>query len=631
MDVKPAGCDTAPTFTNMSKGDALRSFVAETLAAATREILAVVERTVAGYEKEASGFREEIDRQRRQLEARTRKTGLEDAEEEVCDHLEDLNNKSDSRFISFCGQRMKLDEPHVGELENCVAFRICILDHSHSDETSHSEWKEVQCPRGLQEAEFLDLLRSSFPQMDGDKRFDVFTTDGNKTLHPLKLKTLSPEEIHRSLWSAGLMTSPLYIKLKASEEQMWLPRKDNKSEDCLSTFDMLVTSDDPEQSSTPGLPLDGSRTDVLSNCAESSEDMEADDGAAESRDTGFDEVSGTDGNWKPDKCQDEQQARKQKCKMITGRNPELFVRTLNVPKSNAAFDRKVCGFLQKSGNELIKHPWTQVDDPGSVSGESSEPVEALKDHLRSRHICEESLSVQSHEAGKPHRRSTCCEVFDLKGQLEEHLRMHSGRKTYCCSLCGKSLSDRKSLSRHKLVHSGERPHSCPACGKRFKLISTLQEHEKIHTVRERTYLCDVCCKMFVTSNQLEIHMRTHTKEKPYHCGECGKGFTTRGPLTIHMRIHTGETPYRCPECGWSFKRKTHLDNHLRIHSGQKPYVCGVCGKACARKTYLTVHMRTHNGERPYQCPVCDKAFTQSHRLKTHMKSHQVAEDTTTPD
>lgn len=52
----------------MSKADTLRGFVTERLAAASREILAAVERLIVGYEEDASGFRQEIDRQRRQLE-----------------------------------------------------------------------------------------------------------------------------------------------------------------------------------------------------------------------------------------------------------------------------------------------------------------------------------------------------------------------------------------------------------------------------------------------------------------------------------------------------------------------------------------------------------------------------------
>lgn len=52
----------------MSKGEILRGFVTERLAAAAQEILEAVDRVVAGYEEEAAGFRQEIERQRRQLE-----------------------------------------------------------------------------------------------------------------------------------------------------------------------------------------------------------------------------------------------------------------------------------------------------------------------------------------------------------------------------------------------------------------------------------------------------------------------------------------------------------------------------------------------------------------------------------
>lgn len=322
---------------------------------------------------------------------------------------------------------------------------------------------------------------------------------------------------------------------------------------------------------------------------------------------------------------------------------------VTVETSSSVLSCRICGALQKSEVTFVEHAWSHVDNPGSVCavcGELFQSTESLKNHLQSCHgntkchNCGESFVTVPTLSEKPHE----CRVFhDPKipvspeghgetVELEEELKVHRGTPTntkmYLCGECGKSLCDYRSLSRHKMTHSEERPHGCRVCGRRFKLPWTLRQHEKIHTDRERSYLCDVCCKMFLTNKQLQIHLRTHTNEKPYRCAECGKGFTTRGPLTIHMRVHTGETPYRCPDCGWSFKRKLHLDNHMRVHSGHKPFVCGTCGKACARKTYLTVHMRTHNGERPYKCTVCDKAFTQSHCLKTHMKRHLVAKAAT---
>ncbi|KAG7236306.1 hypothetical protein INR49_001222 [Caranx melampygus] len=52
----------------MSQVKDLRGFVVERLTAASQEILAAVDRVVAGYEAEASGFRQEIERQRNMLD-----------------------------------------------------------------------------------------------------------------------------------------------------------------------------------------------------------------------------------------------------------------------------------------------------------------------------------------------------------------------------------------------------------------------------------------------------------------------------------------------------------------------------------------------------------------------------------
>merc|ERR1719341_3052423 len=49
--------------------------------------------------------------------------------------------------------------------------------------------------------------------------------------------------------------------------------------------------------------------------------------------------------------------------------------------------------------------------------------------------------------------------------------------------------------------------------------------------------CRICFKVFGCASGLEIHMRSHTKERPFKCPDCERGFTTKGNLKQHQAIH----------------------------------------------------------------------------------------------
>jgi hypothetical protein len=48
--------------------------------------------------------------------------------------------------------------------------------------------------------------------------------------------------------------------------------------------------------------------------------------------------------------------------------------------------------------------------------------------------------------------------------------------------------------------------------------------------------------VFSLNHLLQIHIRTHTGDKPYKGDVCGKGFSQNGNLQTHIRTYTGDKP-----------------------------------------------------------------------------------------
>ncbi|XP_051783791.1 tripartite motif-containing protein 16-like [Erpetoichthys calabaricus] len=157
-------------------------------------------------------------------------------------------------------------------------------------------------------------------------------------------------------------------------------------------------------------------------------------------------------------------------------------------------------------------------------------------------------------------------------------------------------TDRQQVEKEIQIHTGK--NCCLECGKQFTQQSDLNEHMKIHN-GEKTYCCHECGMSFSRKSSLQRHRRIHTGDKPHCCSECGKSFHRRSHLQRHRTIHTGEKPHCCPECGESFLRRISLQNHRRIHTGKKSHCCPECGKLFSCISGLQNHRRSHTGEKPH--------------------------------
>ena len=111
------------------------------------------------------------------------------------------------------------------------------------------------------------------------------------------------------------------------------------------------------------------------------------------------------------------------------------------------------------------------------------------------------------------------------------------------------------------------------------------------------------------------------RPKKYLCeyDDCGKAFDRPARLQIHIRSHTNERPFACeePGCGKTFPRAEHLKRHtIDRHSDEREYAC----------TYSLPG--TDGDAAPVQC---DKNFTTATRLRRHVAAHESKEETTCPE
>ncbi|KAG7232592.1 hypothetical protein INR49_008365 [Caranx melampygus] len=175
------------------------------------DILAVVERTVAGYEEEASGFRQEIARQRRRwrfccsrgsdwreemwgtlglwascvLTMTMKRSSLRCNKRRAADRNEKICGPRLSNIVKSSVEQGKRGRPRISDAQTHLDLRICILEATQSDMLSNSSLfsrtlesnrrsdhyivfkkcpvRELQCPRGLRESDFLDLLSPPSP------------------------------------------------------------------------------------------------------------------------------------------------------------------------------------------------------------------------------------------------------------------------------------------------------------------------------------------------------------------------------------------------------------------------------------------------------------------------------------
>ncbi|KAK6305513.1 hypothetical protein J4Q44_G00242930 [Coregonus suidteri] len=251
-------------------------------------------------------------------------------------------------------------------------------------------------------------------------------------------------------------------------------------------------------------------------------------------------------------------------------------------------------------------------------------------------ISQSDLGSQSNatEPSLPMRGTGIKHLHQTSNTYIKHQPSTATEMINTCQLCGKSIASHKQdkdlgeLPTEAVKGQGKtdktKPWTCCVCKATFKGQGMWGFHRQKHISGLK---CPECGKCFKTKHSLDVHMKTHSKERPFSCEECGKTYRTLSLRNAHIYSCHKTPDHVCQECGKSFRQRAHLDIHMNIHTGNRPYQCTDCDATFKSPSALYTHKTIHTGEKPFACPQCGMSFRLNGFLTVHLATHSTTKGT----
>ncbi|KAG7497647.1 PAP2 C domain containing [Solea senegalensis] len=561
-----------------------------------------------------------------------------------------------------------------------LELKIWILEDSNINRLSTKlfqkyKQQKLQCPVGLQETEFLDLLRSTFPQLAPGRSFDFFLSDRSKKLFPLQVETLTPEEIQTAVKSFGSGYSALYIRLNAVDE---VHTRDN---DLLSTADQTMPTPrvDGPQNTKSHMVLNVRFLQAQINVVSALvlkrnpvQELRCPRGLTEMDflkllKSTFPQLA----VGKPFDILTSDQTRRLHPLRVKMMTPEEIQKILDSSPSSNIFIQlrgpheaptSVENHLLRKGEVGIAEDSPSTSDQtglssshvqaeGIVPGEEddsetsglrwTEPLLVSESEKEDGGEEEEELNneaewVPVRSADQNTERSkkitgrcgvpSAVQMKKKKKKKKKQVRTNgvAAAAPLSCSVCRVPRSSMSLLIKHCWNHVEDPARLCGVCGEHSETPEELRSHLQGHL---KTHNCDICGKSFLSTTGLKGHIARHKGERPYQCTVCHKAFAEPWVLNNHMTVHSPDKPHKCDICQRAFASKMKLKLHRATHTDERPFQCSMCPNSYRSLGTLSQHMLRHLGrsaarERSHACQVCDKTFSAAWKLQAHMRSHE---------
>ncbi|XP_064129742.1 zinc finger protein ZFPM1 isoform X1 [Loxodonta africana] len=179
------------------------------------------------------------------------------------------------------------------------------------------------------------------------------------------------------------------------------------------------------------------------------------------------------------------------------------------------------------------------------------------------------LVAESHSAPSPPRKR---EPGEAEGQAPVHtdiqlLPQQAGmasilatavinKDIFPCKDCGIWYRSERNLQAHLLYYCASRQ------GAGSPAVAATEEKPKEAYPNERVCPFPQCRKSCPSASSLEIHMRSHSGERPFVCLICLSAFTTKANCERHLKVHTDTLSGVCHSCGFISTTRDILYSHL---------------------------------------------------------------------